>query len=67
MDKECKCQTVKRYDDSYQCMICRRKFLPADSVTGYIEDVLKARGAQISIVGDLLTAVIKLTKGEQNP
>ena len=64
---ECNCQTVKRYDDHHQCLLCRRRFVPADSVTSHIEDVLRARGAQISIVGDLLTAVIKLTKGEQKP
>ena len=65
---QCKeCSNVKPDDHGgWQCIKgdCRRKFLPLDSITDRLEDVLKARGAQISIVGNLLTAVIKLSPEE---
>ena len=28
---ECKCETVKLYDGAWQCMLCRRPFIPEDT------------------------------------
>ena len=33
MDGSCKCKTVKQYEaNTWQCMVCRRKFVPVDQI-----------------------------------
>ena len=60
MSTECECQTVKKYDGVYQCMLCRRRFAPLDMIaTG-----LEKREAQVFIVDNMLTIMMSLSEVE---
>jgi len=40
MNKPCQCETVKQYDNSvWQCMICRRRFVPYEKPVEKFETV----------------------------
>ena len=32
MSDPCECETVKLYDGKWQCMLCRKKFMPVDMI-----------------------------------
>jgi len=57
---KCKCETVKRYDDYWQCLRgdCRRKFMPSDMIPEIFEQGMKDKKAQASVMGDLLIVVM---------
>ena len=29
--KECRCTTVKRYENEWQCLLCGKRFIPIDA------------------------------------
>lgn len=39
--KPCKCQTVKRYEDKYRCMLCYREFVPKERQLAPLEAMLR--------------------------
>jgi hypothetical protein len=59
MAKPCKCTNVTRYDDVWQCMLCRRKFSPeqavvtTDDMSDLIMDLIMIRGVFNSAVDKL--------------
>jgi len=36
-DKSCHCRNVTRYGDVWQCLLCRRPFLPANQKVSNLE------------------------------
>lgn len=64
MSKKCECEVVKKYDDVYQCMICRKNFIATESVNDQFVKWLDDRTAHVSVTGNIMIIVMKLGNEE---